>query len=41
MEENNVPFPTSIKPSGASFDVDEEDMNVIHNVKIFVKEFYY
>lgn len=41
MEENNVPFLTSITPSRDSFDVDKEDMNVIHNVKIFVKEFYY
>ncbi|KAG5570639.1 hypothetical protein H5410_060405 [Solanum commersonii] len=41
MEENNVPFLTSITPSKACFDANEDDMNAIHDVKSFVKEFHY
>ncbi|XP_006353110.1 protein DETOXIFICATION 29-like [Solanum tuberosum] len=41
MEENKVPFLTSITPSKASFDADEDDIKAINGVKSFVKEFHY
>lgn len=36
-----VPFLTSIKPSTASFNANEDYMNDIHDVKSLVKEFLY
>lgn len=41
MEENRVPLITSLTPSKASFDADEDDIESINGLRGFVKEFHY